>query len=85
MISNDSVEYQDVPKAAIKNWQQYSALPLFHIIGDGDFTLTVNDKEYQFNDIDEELYIDSDRCLIYKSLNENRTSHAILPNHAFPE
>ena len=85
LISDDSVEYQDVPKASIYNWQRYSALPLFHLIGNGNFTLTVNGKNYQFNDIDDELFIDSDKCLIYKSLNESRNSHAILYNHEFPE
>lgn len=85
LISNDSVEYQIVPKTSIYNWQQYAALPIFHIVGDGDFTLTVNGKDYQFNDIDEELYVDCERCLIYKSLNENRNSHALLYNHEFPK
>lgn len=84
LISNDSIEYQSVP-TSIYNWQRYSALPLFHFKGEGNFTLTVNGKDYQFNDIDDELFIDSDKCLIYKSLNENRNSHAILYNHEFPE
>lgn len=85
LISDDSIEYQDVPQTSIYNWQRYSALPLFHLVGNGNFTLTVNNKDYQFNDIDDELFIDSDKCLIYKSLNESRNSHAILYNHEFPE
>lgn len=85
MVKDDAITYQDVPEERIYNWQRYEALPIFHILGNGDLTMTVNDLNYQFNNIDGELFIDSEKNLIYKSLNENRTTHAILPNHEFPK
>ena len=68
----------------IRNPTKYSSLPLFHIVGNGDFTLTVNNIQYQFKDTDDELFIDSEKWIVYKSLTERRTSRAILPNHEYP-
>ena len=85
LIDDESIKYQPVSTLPIYNPTQYNSLPLFHIVGNGDFTMTVNGLDYQFKDTDDELFIDSEKCLVYKSLTERRTSRAILPNHEYPE
>lgn len=85
LINDASIKYQPVPTMPVYNPTQYSSLPLFHIVGNGDFTLTINGLNYQFKDTDNELYIDSEKWLVYKSLTERRTSRAIFPNHEYPE
>lgn len=84
LIDDESIKYQPVSTLPIYNPTQYNSLPLFHIVGNGDFTMTVNGLDYQFKDTDGELFIDSEKCLVYKSMTERRTSRAILPNHEYP-
>lgn len=84
LINDESIKYQPVSTLPINNPSQYTSLPLFHIVGNGDFVLTVNGLDYQFKDTDGELFIDSEKCLVYKSMTERRTSRAILPNHEYP-
>ncbi|MDK6869370.1 phage tail protein, partial [Lactobacillus paragasseri] len=85
LIDDESIKYQPVSILPIYNPTQYNSLPLFHIVGNGDFTMTVNGLDYQFKDTDDELFIDSEKCLVYKSMTERRTSRAILPNHEYPQ
>jgi phage-related protein len=84
LVNDEAIKYQSVPTMPIRNPTKYSSLPLFHIVGNGDFTLTVNNIQYQFKDTDDELFIDSEKWIVYKSLTERRTSRAILPNHEYP-
>lgn len=84
LVNDEAIKYQSVPTMPIYNPTKYSSLPLFHIVGNGDFTLTVNGVQYQFKDTDDELFIDSEKWIVYKSLTERRTSRAILPNHEYP-
>ena len=84
LVNDEAIKYQSVPTMPIYNPTKYSSLPLFHIVGNGDFTLTVNNIQYQFKDTDDELFIDSEKWIVYKSLTERRTSRAILPNHEYP-
>ena len=85
LINDESIKYQSASAMPVYNPTQYNSLPLFHIIGNGDLTLNVNGLDYQFKDIDDELFIDSEKCLVYKSLTESRTSKAILSNHEYPQ
>lgn len=85
LINDEAINYQNVPSSPVYNPTKWNSLPIFHIVGNGDFTLTINGLAYQFKDIDNELFIDSEKCLVYKSMTELRTSRAILPNHEYPE
>lgn len=84
LVNDEAIKYQSVPTTPIYNPTKYSSLPLFHIVGNGDFVLTINGLDYQFQDTDNELFIDSEKCLVYKSMTERRTNRAILPNHEYP-
>ena len=42
LIDDESIKYQPVSTLPIYNPTQYNSLPLFHIVGNGDFTMTVN-------------------------------------------
>lgn len=82
----DEMDWQPVPsKMPITNEEIFAAQPLWHIVGSGDFTLTVNGTDYQLTGIDGEVYIDSERFLVYKSLKESRAGNARFTNHDFPE
>ena len=82
----DEVDWLPVPnKMPITNEEIFSAQPLWHIVGSGDYTLTVNDTDYQLTGIDDEVYIDSEHFLVYKSLKESRAGNARFTNHDFPE
>lgn len=79
----DGVYYQPVPQI-VYNTEIYDAKPLWHIVGSGDVTLTINGEDYKFTDVDE-LYIDSNRRLIYKALDQDRSAHAVFPDNDFPQ
>ena len=76
-------EFEDVP-SIITNTERISASPVWHIVGDGAVTLTINDKDYKLTNIDGEIYIDCTRFLVYKSLTEFRGVVAQFPNHEYP-
>lgn len=69
---------------SINNPEEYEAEPLIHIVGNSDVTLTVNNSQFKITSIDEEVYIDSENCLVYKSLDQLRNRNAIFPDHNFP-
>lgn len=79
----DGQDWQTVPSNPV-NLERWSAEPLWHIKGRGNLTLTVNGLAYQLNGIDDEVYIDSERSLVYKSLTESRAGLAVFPNNDFP-
>lgn len=79
----DGQNWQPVPNDPI-NTEQFPAEPLWHIKGSGNLTLTVNGLAYQLNGIDDEVYIDSEQSLVYKSLAESRAGLAVFPNNDFP-
>lgn len=81
---NDGGQWYPVKDTEV-NTEVFSAQPLWHIVGNGDFTLTINDIDYKLNGVDDEIYIDSERFLIYKSKKENRAAKADFLNHNFPE
>ena len=76
-------QFQSVP-AQVNNTEHWSAEPLWHIKGTGNLTLTVNGLAYQLNGIDGEIYIDSERALVYKTLTDSRAGLAVFPNNDFP-
>lgn len=76
-------KFEPVPSAVISN-EKLPAFPLWRIVGDGDFTLSINEMEYKLNNIDGEVFIDTTRFLVYKSLNEFRGMNVVFPNHEFP-
>lgn len=79
----DGLEFESVP-SQIKNTEIYEARPLWHIVGSGDLTLQINDQKYTIKGIDNEVYIDCQNRLVYKSLTEDRSTHADFPNNDFP-
>lgn len=79
----DGISYQPVPQV-VYDTEIYPAKPLWHIVGNGDVTLTVNGNDYKFNGVDDEIYINSNRRLIYKTLDQDRSSKAVFPNNDFP-
>lgn len=79
----DGINYQPVP-ARVQNTELSTALPIIHIAGSGDFTLTINDVDYKLTGIDDEVYIDSEKYLVYKSLSQNRAANALFANNDFP-
>lgn len=64
MLKTASIHWQEVPKTVF-NQQIMPALPDWHIVGNGDFTLTVNGLAYQFTNIQNEVYVDGDNCQAY--------------------
>ncbi len=38
LVNDEAIKYQSVPTMPIRNPTKYSSLPLFHIVGNGDFT-----------------------------------------------
>lgn len=81
--SLEGQEWQAVPSNPT-NLERWSAEPLWHIKGTGNLVLTVNDLDYKLNGIDDEVYIDSERGLVYKSLAESRAGLAVFPGNDFP-
>lgn len=78
-----SDEWESVP-ANIYNDEQIDAHPLFHIVGDGAMTLSINDQDYKLTNVDGEVFIDSTRFLVYKSMTEYRGMNAQFPNNDYP-
>lgn len=76
--------FVDVP-AKVHNYENINAHPLWHIVGSGAMTLNVNGTDYKLTTVDDEVYIDTTRFLVYKSLEENRIGNADFPDHDFPE
>lgn len=69
----------------IVNTEVETAEPTFHIVGKGDIRLSVNGDNYYFNNIEDEIYIDSEQEWIYRhNFNENMAMHAVFPNNNFP-
>ena len=81
--SLEGQEWQAVPSNPT-NLERWSAEPLWHIKGTGNLVLTVNGLDYKLNAIDDEVYIDSERGLVYKSLTESRAGLAVFPCNDFP-
>jgi prophage pi2 protein 43 len=84
VMQYDGLIWRDVPQTVI-NHEQYSSQPTFHIVGSGDFILMINDLQYKLTNIDDEVYIDSENCLVYKSKTQNRANCVSFPNNDFPE
>ncbi|KRL10727.1 tail protein [Schleiferilactobacillus perolens DSM 12744] len=76
-------DWQPVPDTPT-NLERWSAQPLWHIQGKGNMVLTLNGDDYKLNGIDDEVYIDSERSLVYKDLNDSRAGLAVFPNNGFP-
>lgn len=82
LVKNDR-RYERVP-TVVTNQSLMEAAPLWHIKGSGDFTLQINDRKYELNPVDDEVYIDSTRFLVYKDLQQYRGTIAKFPNNDFP-
>lgn len=81
----------EIPKTQIlslNNQEQFESYPLIHITGNEGVTITINNSEFILNEIDDEIYIDSDPTvsMVYKdkSINGSRNRLAIFPDHNFP-
>lgn len=83
LMRTDGLIFRNVPNI-VTNTEIYNSQPVFHIIGSGDYILTINDIDYKLFGVDDEIFIDSENYLIYKSLNENRSTVAQFPNNDFP-
>lgn len=80
----DSLKFRPVPQLVTNTTTEYSE-PIFHIVGNGDFTITINGQDFKLSGVDGEIFIDSEEQWIYKhDINENRASTAIFPNNDFP-
>ena len=86
MKREDGLEFQSVNTALpIVNTEVEIAEPLFHIVGKGNIRLAVNGENYYFNNIEDEIYIDSEQEWIYRhKFDENLAMHAVFPNNNFP-
>ncbi len=67
------------------NEEDWPAEPLFHVVGSGNMVLTINGDGFQLNGVDEEVWVDSENQQVYKSLEQNRSTIAVFPNHEFPK
>lgn len=77
---NDFIPFKPI----VVNQENIDAHPLWHIVADGMVDLKLNWVNYHFENIDGEVYVDTDRFLIYKSLDEPRGTIATFPNNDFP-
>lgn len=86
MRSTDSMKFRPLPSSQkVINKQQESAEPIIHIVGSGDFVLSINDQDFKLNGVDGEIFVDSEEQWIYKhDFKENRASCAVFPNNDFP-
>lgn len=80
----DGKDYEDVPTKPATNWENDNAYPIFHIVGSGDFTLTVNGTDYKINNVDDEIYLDCLKNKAFKTIHDRRDTHIDFPNHDFP-
>lgn len=80
-----SIHYQDLPSSIeIYNGENMTAYPDWHIVGQGDFLLTVNGLPYELNDIESEIYIDGQNQLAYANATTPLNSHVVWPNNDAP-
>jgi len=80
----ENIHYEDVPETIINN-TNFDAEPIFHILGNGNFTVTLNDLDYKIIDVDGEVTINSEEQWTYKSnYSENMSSKVRFPNNDFP-
>lgn len=71
-------------KPIVYNQENIAAHPLWHIVADGMVDLKLNLVNYHFENIDGEIYVDTEKFLVYKSLDEPRGTVATFPNNDFP-
>lgn len=64
MVKTSSIHWQTVPETVV-NQQIMPVLPDWHIVGNGDFKLSVNGQAYQFTNVKNEVYVDGDNCQAY--------------------
>lgn len=76
-------EFIRVPSTVV-NTETIPAQPIFHIVGTGDISLKINGLTYQLNPVDDEVFIDCENFLVYKSLTQPRGTIAKFPNNDFP-
>lgn len=63
----DGIKYQPLPKTGVvRNTENMSAWPDWHLVGSGDFILTVNGFPYELNNISSEIWIDGANALAYQ-------------------
>lgn len=60
MIRTDGIEWQRAPNGDVTNTEDLTARPDWHIKGSGNFYITINDEQYNFNDVDGEVYLDGE-------------------------
>lgn len=84
LYRNDGIDFQPLPPTGVVyNTENMQAIPDWHIVGDGEFTLTVNDLEYVM-EVDGEMFIDGENCQAYKSPVEDRNGQVQFANNDTP-
>ncbi|WEV36211.1 hypothetical protein [Lactobacillus sp. ESL0677] len=83
MKRNNGTYWQPVHES-FSNTTNMTAIPDWHIVGNGTYVLTVNGLTYTFNSVDGEVYVDGENCQVYKSETENRSSMVEFANNDAP-
>lgn len=65
-FATNGIDWQKVPKHP-QNVENTIAWPDWHIVGNGNFTLKVNDKSYSFKDIDSEVFVNGENAVAYQN------------------
>lgn len=64
MLKTSSIRWQEV-KPFVYNSEKMPAMPDWHIVGNGNFKLTVNGLDYQFNNVKKGVFVDGENCQAY--------------------
>lgn len=84
----DGIYYQPLPQSQeVYNTEKVPAIPDWHFVCKGDFTLTVNEFPYEFNGITGDIWLDGDgnaRSVQNGDYTTLLNSHILLANNTSP-
>lgn len=81
----DGINYIDLPSQGIVyNQELRDAIPNWHFIANGSFSLIVNNKEYQFDNMNGEFWVNGDTCDTYDGNHNLLNDQTHFPNLITP-
>lgn len=81
----DGITYQDLPQlGAVYNTENEPAIPDWHFVANGTFTLNVNGLEYQFENMEGEFWVSGDTSDTYDKNNKLFNNQVHFPNLIAP-
>lgn len=78
---DDGINYINLPDSGVVyNPELMAAMPNWHFVANGSFTLTINDLPYEFDNMEGEFWINGDTGDTYDAKNNLMNSQTHFPN-----